>query len=227
MRVMPSATYPLSADPDTLSTREAAARLGLAVRSVQLMVDRGELVAWKTPGGHRRIAAESVERWQRERAAPRAAAPSPAVVDRAPAPPTPMTPRRRASDTRRPTVVLIEDSLHFQKVIRLLLERTCSDINLHVADDAIAGLALCGAVRPDVLVVDIMLPGIDGASLIGSLRTQPQFDGMGLLVVTGLDEEQRQPYADALEGITVIHKTELAQRLPMQLQALLQQSTST
>lgn len=227
---MPSVTPTISADPDTLSTREAAARLGLAVRSVQLMVDRGELVAWKTPGGHRRIAAESVDRWQRERAAPRAAVPAPATVGRAPAPPTvntPTAPRRRASDTRRPTVVLIEDSLHFQKLIRLLLERTCPNINLHVADDAIAGLALCGAVRPDVLVVDIMLPGIDGASLIGSLRTQPQFDGMGLLVVTGLDEEQRQPYADALEGITVIHKTELTQRLPAQLQALLPPTAHT
>ena len=45
------------------STVEVARRLGLAVRSVQTMVDRGELQAWKTPGGHRRIARTSVERW--------------------------------------------------------------------------------------------------------------------------------------------------------------------
>ena len=37
------------------STMEVARMLGLAVRSIQLMVDRGELTAWKTPGGHRRI----------------------------------------------------------------------------------------------------------------------------------------------------------------------------
>lgn len=55
---------------DELTTIEVARLLGMAVRSVQLMVDRGELRAWKTPGGHRRIARESVEHWiQRRRAA--------------------------------------------------------------------------------------------------------------------------------------------------------------
>ena len=33
------------------STRDVAERLGMAVRSVQMMVDRGELEAWKTPAG--------------------------------------------------------------------------------------------------------------------------------------------------------------------------------
>ena len=49
--------------PEHCSTREVAQALGLAVRSVQLMVDRGELQAWKTPGGHRRIARTSVQQW--------------------------------------------------------------------------------------------------------------------------------------------------------------------
>ena len=45
------------------TTIEVAKMLGMAVRSVQLMVDRGDLQAWKTPGGHRRISRESLERW--------------------------------------------------------------------------------------------------------------------------------------------------------------------
>ena len=40
---------------DHYTTLEVAKMLGMAVRSVQLMVDRNELEAWKTPGGHRRI----------------------------------------------------------------------------------------------------------------------------------------------------------------------------
>ena len=49
--------------PDHYTTLEVAKMLGMAVRSVQLMVDRNELEAWKTPGGHRRIFRASVERW--------------------------------------------------------------------------------------------------------------------------------------------------------------------
>ncbi|MDI4667365.1 helix-turn-helix domain-containing protein, partial [Xanthobacter autotrophicus] len=61
---MPNSEVPL---PDHYTTLETAKLLGMAVRSIQLMVDRGELEAWKTPGGHRRISRDSVERWLRSR----------------------------------------------------------------------------------------------------------------------------------------------------------------
>lgn len=48
---------------EPLSTRQVAHMLGVTVRTVQLMVDRGDLQAWKTPGGHRRISPDSVQAW--------------------------------------------------------------------------------------------------------------------------------------------------------------------
>ena len=60
---MISSPPPADAGTEPYTTIEVAQLLGLAVRSVQLMVDRGELDAWKTPGGHRRISRASVERW--------------------------------------------------------------------------------------------------------------------------------------------------------------------
>lgn len=192
----------------TLTTREVAKLLGLAVRSVQLMVDRGELLAWKTSGGHRRISRDSVTQWLALR--PGTEAP-PAHAK--PAQPASVNARRRATDSRQPTVVLIEDSGHFQSVIKLMLQRSHPQVSLHVASDAIVGLALCGAVRPDVLMVDLMLPGIDGATLIASLRSQKHFVGLQLMVVTSLDASQREPYAFALEGIPVVEKKDLARGL--------------
>ena len=66
-----------SAEPAHYSTLEVARLLGMAVRSVQMMVDRGELQAWKTPGGHRRISRESVQRWREARQGGGRATPSP------------------------------------------------------------------------------------------------------------------------------------------------------
>lgn len=57
------AAPPIVPGEDDCTTLDVAQRLNLAVRSVQLMVDRGELQAWKTPGGHRRISRASVDRW--------------------------------------------------------------------------------------------------------------------------------------------------------------------
>jgi excisionase family DNA binding protein len=46
-------------------TSEAARILGLSVGTVQSLVERQELMAWKTQGGHRRIAMTSVQEYQR------------------------------------------------------------------------------------------------------------------------------------------------------------------
>ena len=184
--------------PDTCSTTEAAQRLGMAVRSVQLMVDRGELQAWKTPGGHRRILRSSLEGWLASRGGAVSGTP-PAV---APGGERPMT------------LLLIEDSVHFQNLISLVVRRELPQAQLHVAADGIAGLALAGRLEPDVLLIDILLPGIDGAALITSLRSHPQFARSRLIVVTALDEAQRAPYAFALEGVPVVHKTALVAELP-------------
>ena len=191
------------------STLEVARLLGMAVRSVQMMVDRGELEAWKTPGGHRRISQASVERWRASRQQ-RGPDSNLAALDELP---QRMAPRSLQMPGAQ-TVLLIEDSVHYQNLITLLVRQQFPDVSLHVADDGIAGLAMAGRLQPRVMIVDILLPGIDGAALITSLRSHAQFAGIQLVVVTSLDEAGRQPFAFALTGLPVVHKTRLVAELP-------------
>lgn len=214
--------------PEDCSTRDVARVLGMAVRSVQLMVDRGELEAWKTPGGHRRIAKASVEQWLARRQGG-ASSPSPLPGPEIAAAASADSPRAErggghaesaAATPQR--VLLIEDSTHFQTLVKLLMAHHFPSVHLHVADDGIVGLAMAGELKPDVLIVDILLPGIDGATLIARLRSHPQFQRSRLIVVTSLDEEQRGPYGFALAGLPVVHKPRLAQELPALLAGFLQ-----
>ena len=199
------------------TTVEVARRLGLAVRSVQLMVDRGELEAWKTPGGHRRISRASVERWLEARRNGGRAAPPGATPGGHEAPARP----------GRPKVLLIEDSRHYQNLVGLLVRRHFPEVELHVADDGIAGLAMAGRLQPDVLLVDILLPGIDGATLINGLRSHPDFRSSRLLVVTSLDDEALQAYAFALSDVPVVHKSRLAGEFAPRLRAALDAQTAS
>lgn len=198
--------------------------MGLAVRSVQLMVDRGELDAWKTPGGHRRISLASVQRWEalRARGGP-GGQPAPLAApvqapDHAPQQPQGPAPEPAVRPCR---VLLIEDSVHYQNLIRLIVTGHFQGIELHVADDGITGLAMVGQLQPDILIVDILLPGIDGATLVAQLKTHPQFSRSRLVVVTSLSPAERAPYAFALQGVPVVHKPDLVQGLPAALQPLL------
>lgn len=188
--------------PEYLSTIEVAQLLGLAVRSVQLMVDRGELEAWRTSGGHRRIARESVVKWM----ASRHSEGSNQAGGRQIAATASHLPRECR-------ILLIEDSAHFQNLVSLLIKQHFPDARLHLASDGISGLTKFGQVQPDFLLVDILLPGIDGAALISTIKSDPQFSECKLVIVTGLDNEQIAPYEFALRGLPLIHKTNLVTEL--------------
>lgn len=194
---------------EDFSTREVAQRLGMAVRSVQLMVDRGELQAWRTPGGHRRILRSSLDAWLTGRGL--------APTKTTDAPPASVA-------ARPPRALLIEDSVHYQNLVSLLTAQQFPELELHIASDGIGGLVMYGQLQPEILLVDILLPGIDGAALVTSLRSQPQFARSELIFVTALDEQQRAPYAFALAGLPVVHKPRLVTDLPPLLSAALQRT---
>lgn len=182
---------------DLCTTQEAASLLGMAVRSVQAMADRGELQAWKTPGGHRRISRASVQRWLDRRGQG--------------ADPEPRPPQAALAPLR---ALLIEDSRHYQNLVSLIVRAQFPGLQLHVADDGISGLAMAGQLQPQLLIVDILLPGIDGATLITGLRSHAAFAASRLIVITSLDEVDRAPYRFALEGVPVVHKTQVVTDLP-------------
>lgn len=208
---------PLPAAEDHYTTLEVARMLGLAVRSVQLMVDRGELQAWKTPGGHRRIARDSVMRWRDgERSTPAVDADTPhmAAVSSAA--------QAQGNAPERVKVLLIEDSMHFQNLVTLLLRRQFPQVDLRTANDGIAGLIMAGQFQPDVLMVDLLLPGIDGATLLAGLRAYPLFAHLQVVVITSLEPGELAPYTFALEGVPVVHKPHLVTELPPLLAQCLQ-----
>jgi hypothetical protein len=50
----------------TIGTGKASEILGLSITSIKLLVDKQELIGWKTQGGHRRIDMESIRRYQKK-----------------------------------------------------------------------------------------------------------------------------------------------------------------
>jgi len=188
------------------TTLEVAKILGMAVRSVQLMVDRGDLQAWKTPGGHRRITRESLDRWIK---GSRASVTGVGALHG--------TPDARGG-RRKPVphvtrILLIEDSSHFQTLVSMLVRQRFPGVDLHIASDGITGLVSFGHLQPDLVIVDILLPGVDGATMITGLRRQALFGACKLIVLTSLDQDQRRPYDYALQDVAVVHKPHLQQEL--------------
>jgi CheY-like chemotaxis protein len=61
---------------------------------------------------------------------------------------------------------------------------------VEVANDGYAALEATGRLRPDVLLLDIGLPGMDGYELARRLREDPDCSGATLVALTGYGQEE-------------------------------------
>ncbi len=89
---------------------------------------------------------------------------------------------RRAKPRR---VLLIEDSDEAREMLRMTLELAGHVV--HDAPDGRRGLELLNVVHPDVGIIDISLPGMDGYEVARLIREEPQGRNMLLLAMTGYD----------------------------------------
>jgi two-component system, sensor histidine kinase len=87
---------------------------------------------------------------------------------------------RRAKPRR---VLLIEDSVEAREALRMVLQRAGHVV--YDVGDGVRGLELLNTVRPDVGIVDISLPIMDGYQVAKRIRQEPHGRGMLLLALTG------------------------------------------
>jgi excisionase family DNA binding protein len=179
---------------DVLSTREAAERLGVALRTVQLWVESGVLPAWKTAGGHRRISRIAVERLIGERRAALSGDTQPAQLQ-------PM------GGESRLRVMVVEDEPELLRLFLMVIEGWDLPIDVTPASDGFEALLRMGQQCPDLLVTDLNMPGMDGFKMIESLRgVGPAYDDMEIVVVTALSDADIARRGGLPGQVRVFHK---------------------
>lgn len=169
---------------DVYTTREAARLLGVSLRTVQLWVESGALPAWKTAGGHRRIARDAVERLVRD--------------------------QDRALDTSAPDqrfrILVVED----EESLRMLYEQKLAswDLPLEIltAANGYEALLTIGEKRPELLVADLSMPAMDGFRMIRTLKSSKQYRDLEIVVVTALGANEIDDRGGLPEGVRVFRK---------------------
>jgi len=96
------------------------------------------------------------------------------------------------SEPGKPNVLLIEDNDDGREMMAMMLD--CYGYDVQHAADGLAGIEKALSYRPDVALVDIGLPGIDGYEVARRLRANEVTQGIRLIALTGygLAEDQRR-----------------------------------
>lgn len=80
-------------------------------------------------------------------------------------------------------VLLVEDNVSVRELLRVLLETEGYEIV--EATDGSDGLAQAEQSLPDLMILDLMMPGLDGESVLSRLKSHPQLSKVPVLVVSG------------------------------------------
>ncbi len=147
-------------------TSYAAKLLGLSVATVQALVEKGEIEAWKTLGGHRRIAIQSINAY---------------LVKN-----SPQLARADTDPKSRLRVLLVEDDAATRELYQVNFDSWELPVDCTWMPSAIEALMDIASMRPDLLITDLSMPGVDGIEMLKALKRNQQLADMQIVVISGL-----------------------------------------
>jgi threonine synthase len=105
-------------------------------------------------------------------------------------------------DERATSVLLVDDNGDDAYLIRRLLEGRKS-YRVYHASDGWDGLAQARQKLPDLIITDLMMPGVDGFGLVEELRSDPRTHNIPIVVVSAKDisPEERERLNGQIEAL--------------------------
>jgi excisionase family DNA binding protein len=154
---------PVDGDLEWLTLGQAATYLGVAQSTVRKWSDGGRLPAFYTPGGHRRFRRGDLDSF---------------LADS----------RGGSAPAGRPLVLIVDDDAQLREFVRVNLEM--DGYAVREAGSAQEGLAALGEEPPDLVLLDVMMPAVDGFEMLRRMQERHGLGSVPVIMFSGkVDEE--------------------------------------
>jgi excisionase family DNA binding protein len=150
-----------ASEPDWLTLGQAAKFLGVAQSTIRKWSDQGRVPAFYTPGGHRRYRRRDLETFL-ERSGP-------------------------GGRETGPLVLIVDDDDRLREFVRVNLEM--EGYSVVEAGDADAGLAAVEDQAPDLILLDVMMPGVDGWEMLRRVQERHGVGSIPVIMFSGKVDE--------------------------------------
>ncbi len=149
----------------SLTTGQAASHCQVSTPTLKTWIREGRLSAFKTPGGHARIAVAEFQRFLKRHRMP---------TYPVPAPPT--------------GVLIVDDEPQVVEMLVEFLSHHPRGFKIETASDGYEALIKLGSLRPALLILDARMPKLDGIEVCRHLKSHPETQTIRILGVTGYPE---------------------------------------
>lgn len=147
---------------DYLKPKEVAKLLRVEPGTVRLWTQSGKLRATTTAGGHRRFSYRDVEMFAREHN---------------------IALSNLAGDELR--VLVVDDDKRITRMIKNILLAADPEIQVEVAHDGFSAGQTVEKFEPHVIILDLIMPGVDGYQLCKNLKKDPATVSVRIIAITG------------------------------------------
>jgi excisionase family DNA binding protein len=149
--------------PRIFSSRDVGKLVGADPSSVNRWIDSGRLKAYRTPGGHRRVLYEDLMGFLGEWGIP-------------------MPDELKSSNL---SILIVDDDESYMRSLRKALLRHDRNLDVQTCTSGIDALILLGSRKPDVILLDVFMPGFDGVEVCKQIKNNPETKNMMVIVNTG------------------------------------------
>ena len=153
-----------------LSTFTIAEMLHVDPGSVANWIDQKLLKAYRTPGGHRRVLAEDLVRFLRQH--------------NMPIPPE--------LDFRPACVLVVDDEPAITRLIARAIKTALPEVEVVEANDGFRAGALVATLRPEVVILDLRMPGMDGFEVCRLIKGQEQTRHAHVVAITAYPSQDSE-----------------------------------
>lgn len=147
----------------SFSTSEVAKYCHVTADTIRKWAEAGRIRVFKTPGGHRRIRREDLLKFLREN----------------------NIPIHEDLDDSGVKILIVDDEKAVISVVRRFLERSQTPFEIEVAMDGYDAGHQVATFRPDVVFLDLKLPGIDGFEVCRRIKSDPEHVSTRVIAMTG------------------------------------------
>lgn len=151
-----------------LSTTEIAAMLEVNRYTVSLWIDRGVMKAMITPGGHKKVPREEVVRFMQSRG---------------------MNMPPELGLVQRKRLVIVDDESSVAQTIKNGICMVFPDLDVDIYTHPVTALLNIGKNPPDLVLLDIVMPDMNGISVCGKIREDKTTKKVRIIAMSGLADK--------------------------------------
>jgi len=116
-------------------------------------------------------------------------------------------------------ICYVEDDEDIQRIVRMSLERI-GKMAVSVVSDPTKAIEAIAAFKPDLVMLDWMMPAMDGPTLFKQMKTRPETSGLPVVFITAKAAQRDLDELMALGAAGTISKPFSPKDLPDQLRAI-------